>query len=328
MRYFVSFGILIGISFAVLGIGRYNIGYADILSALGHLVGFKSELGDRILFVILEVRLPRVILAIFVGAALGMVGASFQSIFRNPLASPDILGVSSGAGFGAALALLLGLNIYFLTLFAFVFGILTLILTFIIARDSNNRIMIILSGIIISALFQSLIALLKYIADPQDTLPAITYWLLGSLAVSDIWQLVFCCAGMSAGGIVLFIYRWKHNLLMLDDIEAKSLGLNIARIRIVLIFASTLMVSCAVSICGIIGWVGLIIPHIARIISSSNTAIVIPLSVFIGAIFMVAIDTIARSVSSEEIPISILSAIIGAGFFLSILYKSKGNIRL
>lgn len=328
MRYFLSFIILLGISFFVLGIGRYDISYSQIFRALLHILGMQSDIEDRILYIILEVRLPRVILAIFVGAALGMAGASFQSIFRNPLASPDILGVSSGAGFGAALALILGLNIYFLTLFAFVFGILTLILTFIVARDSSNRIMIILSGIIISALFQSLISLLKYIADPQDTLPTITYWLLGSLSVSNIWQLVFCCVGMSVGGIIIFIYRWKHNLLMLDDIEAKSLGLNIAKIRIVLIFASTLMVSCVVSICGIIGWVGLIIPHIARIISGSNTSIVIPFSLFIGAIFMVVIDTLSRSVSQQELPISILSAVIGALFFIIILYRSKGNIRL
>ena len=328
MRYLVSFGIMLGISFLVLGIGRYDISYADIFRSFWHLIGMKSNLDSQILYVILEVRLPRVILGIFVGASLGIAGASFQSIFKNPLASPDILGVSAGAGFGAALALLLGLNMYFLTLFAFVCGIITLILTFIVARDSSNRIMIILSGIIISALFQSLISLLKYIADPQDTLPTITYWLLGSLVVSNLWQLIFCCAGMSVGGIIIIIYRWKHNLLMLDDLEAKSLGLNIAKLRIILIFASTLMVSCVVSICGIIGWVGLIIPHIARIIAGSNTASVIPLSCFIGAIFMVIIDTFARSASVEEIPISILSAIIGAIFFVIILYRSKGNIKL
>lgn len=328
MRYLLSFLIMLGISFFVLGIGRYNISYGEILIALGHLVGIKSDLDSQILYIVLKVRLPRVILAVFVGAALGMAGASFQSIFRNPLASPDILGVSSGAGFGAALALLLGLNMYFLTLFAFAFGILTLVLTFIIARDANNRIMIILSGIIISALFQSLISLLKYIADPQDTLPAITYWLLGSLVVSNMWQLGLCCVGMTMGGIILFIYRWKHNLLMLDDLEAKSLGLNVTKIRIVLIFASTLMVSCVVSICGIIGWVGLIIPHITRIISGSNTSVVIPLSLFIGAIFMITIDTMARSISVEEIPISILNAIIGAVFFIIILYRSKGDIKL
>ncbi len=311
----------------MLGVGRYEISYNEILSTLFSF-GNNINIDDRVPYIILEVRLPRVILAIFVGATLGIAGASFQAIFRNPLASPEILGVASGAGFGAALALLLGLNIYFLTIFAFVFGILTLILTLIIARDMENRIMIILGGIIISALFQSLIALLKYIADPQDTLPAITYWLLGSLSVSDFGQLLFCCTGMLAGGIIIVLYKWKHNLLMLDDNEAKSLGLNITKLRILLIFASTLIVSCIVSICGIIGWVGLIIPHIARIISGSNTATVIPFSLFIGAIFMVIIDTLSRSLSAEELPISILSAIIGALFFIVILYRSKGIMKL
>ena len=329
MRYFVCFIILIVLSFWVLGIGRYALNHADILNILMVALGLQEgEIDPTLAYVIFDVRLPRVILAIFVGASLGIAGASFQAIFRNPLASPDILGVSSGTGFGAALALLLGFGLYALTLSAFLFGILTLVLTLFIARDSNNRMMIILGGIIISALFQAFISLLKYLADPQDTLPTITYWLLGSLSVHDSGQLFFCCLGMLLGGIVLFVYRWKHNLLMLDELEARSLGLNIARIRIVLIFASTLIVACVVSLCGIIGWVGLIIPHIARLLCSSNTASVFPLSVLIGAIFMLIIDTISRSLSAEEIPISILSAIVGAFFFLVILYRSKGVMKL
>ncbi|MDE5602981.1 MAG: iron ABC transporter permease [Helicobacter sp.] len=325
MRYLLLFGALVLVGFFVLGVGRYSIEYHQILEILLSLRRISDE---RMRYIILEVRLPRIILAIFVGASLGICGASFQSIFRNPLASPDILGVASGAGFGAALAILLGLNIYFLTLFAFVFGVLTLILVLLIVRDSNNRIMIILGGIIISALFQSFISLLKYIADPQDTLPAMTYWLLGSLNVSDFNQLIFCCLGMLVGGIILFMYRWKHNLLMLDEMEAKSLGLNIVGLRISLIFASTLMVSCVVSICGIIGWVGLIIPHIARIIGGSNMSSVMPLSLLIGAIFMLVIDTLSRTLSAEEIPISILSAVIGALFFIVILYRFKGVMKL
>ena len=327
MRYLVCLIILIALGFWVLGLGRYAISYAEIFAILLKTIQ-GDVLEDNLAYIILNVRLPRVILAIFVGASLGIAGASFQAIFRNPLASPDILGVASGAGFGAALALLLGLSTTLLTFFAFVFGILTLVLTLFVARDSSNRMMIILGGIIISALFQSLISLLKYLADPQDVMPTITYWLLGSLSVSDSTQLFFCCLGMFFGGIVLFVYRWKHNLLMLDEFEAKSLGLNIAKIRIVLIFASTLIVACVVSICGIIGWVGLIIPHIARILYGSNMASVMPLSLFVGAIFMLLIDTMSRSLSAEEIPISILSAIVGAFLFLAILYRSKGVVKL
>ncbi|TLE14968.1 iron ABC transporter permease [Helicobacter apodemus] len=326
MKYLLLLCVLALLSFFVLGVGRYPLEYRQILEVL--LSPWATTLDERLRYIILEVRLPRIVLAIFVGASLGICGASFQSIFRNPLASPDILGVASGAGFGAALAILLGLNIYFLTLFAFAFGILTLILVLLIVRDSNNRIMIILGGIIISALFQSFISLLKYIADPQDALPAMTYWLLGSLNVSDFHQLIFCCLGMLFGGIIIFVYRWKHNLLMLDDNEAKSLGLNIRSLRIGLIFASTLMVSCVVSICGIIGWVGLIIPHIARMIGGSNMSSVMSLSLVLGAIFMLVIDTLSRSLSSEEIPISILSAVIGALFFIVILYRFKGVMKL
>lgn len=193
--------------------------------------------------------------------ALGVCGASFQAIFKNPLASPDILGVTSGAAFGAILALWLGFNIYIITSFSFVFGILTLILTLIIAKGANNHIMIILSGIIVSALFQSFISLIKYLADPQDILPAITYWLLGSLQVSNINQMMICCMIIALGVYILFFYRWKHNILMLDN-EAKSLGLNVIALRIFLIIISTLMISCVVSLCGIISWIGLIIPHI------------------------------------------------------------------
>ncbi|WP_104721489.1 FecCD family ABC transporter permease [Helicobacter mesocricetorum] len=326
MKYLLLLCVLALLSFFVLGVGRYPLEYRQILEVL--FSPWATTLDERLRYIILEVRLPRIILAIFVGASLGICGASFQSIFRNPLASPDILGVASGAGFGAALAILLGLNIYFLTLFAFAFGILTLILVLLIVRDSNNRIMIILGGIIISALFQSFISLLKYIADPQDALPAMTYWLLGSLNVSDFHQLIFCCLGMLFGGIIIFVYRWKHNLLMLDDNEAKSLGLNIRSLRIGLIFASTLMVSCVVSICGIIGWVGLIIPHIARMIGGSNMSSVMSLSLVLGAIFMLVIDTLSRSLSSEEIPISILGAVIGALFFIVILYRFKGVMKL
>lgn len=306
------------LAFLILGIGRFELSYMQILDIL---LG-KAE--GREAFILLEVRLPRVILALIVGAGLGIAGASFQAIFRNPLASPDILGVASGAGFGAVLALLFGLNIYFLSFSSFIFGILSLLLVLFVARDSHNKIMIILSGIIISALFQSFISLLKYIADPQDTLPIITYWLLGSLQVGNLEQMIVCSAGIIIGAFVLYLYRWKHNLLMLDDIEAKSLGLNIARLRLILIFASTLIIACVVSMCGIIGWIGLVVPHIARMLTGFNASRVLGVSLFVGAVFMLIIDTLSRSLSQQEIPISILSAVVGAPFFIAILYKAKG----
>lgn len=328
LKYILGFLVLSLVCFYVAGIGRYEISYAEILKVFYFAITDQSLVDSKLEYILFEIRIPRIVLAIFVGASLGVSGASFQAIFRNPLASPDILGVASGSGFGAAFALLLGFNVYMLTLFAFVFGVLTLFLTLLVARDYSNRLMIVLGGIIITAFFQSLISLLKYIADPQDTLPTITYWLLGSLSVSDLGQLIFCCIGMTIGSVVIIVYRWKHNLLMLDDNEAKSLGLNIVRVRIILIFATTLIVSCVVSMCGIVGWVGLIIPHIARIIVGSNMSRVIPSSLAIGALFMVVIDTFSRSISSEEIPISILSAIIGSLVFMIILFRMKGEMKL
>ncbi|TKX28737.1 iron ABC transporter permease [Campylobacter sp. MIT 12-5580] len=322
------------LAFFILGFGRFDLSYAQIAALLSAKIIslFSSQSISEILgqdistqaFILLEIRLPRVILAIVVGAGLGIAGASFQAIFRNALASPDILGVASGAGFGAVLALLFGLNIYLLTFSSFAFGLLSLLFTIAIARGAHNKIMIILSGIIISALFQSFISLLKYLADPQDVLPAITYWLLGSLAVSDIHQMLFCCFGIILGCVLLYLYRWKHNVLLLEDMEARTLGLNVSLLRLTLIFASTLIIACIVSMCGVIGWIGLIIPHIARLIWGFNAARVLPYSLFVGAIFMLVIDTLSRSLSAAEIPISILSALVGAPFFIFILYKTKG----
>ena len=207
--------------------------------------------------------------------------------------------------------------------FGFVFGALSLFLVILIA-GSESRVMIILAGIVISAFFTALISLLKYIADPQDTLPAITYWLLGSLSVSNLGGLGVCVCGITLGSAVIFYHRWRHNILMLDDAEAKSLGVNIKVLRLILLAACTLIVACAVSFCGIIGWVGLVVPHIARLIVGANSARVIPFSIFVGAIFMIFIDTIARSISGAELPISVLSAIVGAPFFIFILRRAKG----
>lgn len=311
------FLLIISIIFA-LKIGRIDISYAEIFKIL-----FEMDMNSGNGFVIWQTRFFRIILAVFVGAGLASAGASFQALFKNPLASPDILGVASGAGFGAILALMIGANIYFILTFGFAFGILSLVLTILIA-GANNRVMIILSGIIVSAFFSALISFLKYIADPQDTLPAITYWLLGSLSVGDTSGLAACILGISAGMGVIFYHRWRHNILMLDDFEARSLGVNVAKMRIILICASTLIVACAVSFCGIIGWVGLIVPHIARLIVGANVAKVIPYSMLLGGIFMILTDTIARGATSAELPISVLSAMVGAPFFLFILKKYKG----
>ncbi|MCI5968296.1 FecCD family ABC transporter permease [Helicobacter sp.] len=326
MRYIVLLLILIVVCLYCLSLGRYSLSLEELYKILlmrFHLLEYDENLANAA-FIFFDIRLPRVILALFCGATLGIAGASFQAIFKNPLASPDILGVTSGSAFGAVLALLFGLGVFWVNSLAFLFGIISLTLTLFIARGASNYVMIVLAGIIVAALFQSFISLVKYLADPQDVLPVITYWLLGSLQVSDVAQIVFCCVITSVGILILLFFRWKHNLLMLEDLEAKSLGLNVTQLRIILIVVNTLIISSIVSLCGIISWVGLIIPHIARLIFGSDNAKILPTSVFIGAIFMLIIDTMSRNLFGQEIPISVLSAFIGASVFLFILYRFKG----
>ncbi|RDU61012.1 FecCD family ABC transporter permease [Helicobacter marmotae] len=306
-----------------LSLGRYFISMSDVMSTL---LGEGEDIHHNIIF---NFRLPRVILAIIVGAGLSLAGGAFQSLFRNPLASPDILGVTNAAGFGACLALLLGLDVAFIGIIGFAFGICSLIL--VVALGYNKLIpyettTMILSGIIISALFSSLLGILKYIADPQDTLPTITYWLLGSLDISLESHVAYSLLGIMLGSGIIFILSWKLNILSLQDDEAKSLGANLPLLRFSLIFASTLIVACSVSICGVIGWVGLLVPHIARLLVGNENSKLIPLSAFFGALFLMGIDTLSRTISSEQIPISILTSLVGAPIFIYILRKKVGRV--
>lgn len=296
---------------------------SPIVHSLSPYISQNNELISNIIF---EVRLPRIILSCFIGASLSACGVAFQSLFRNPLATPDILGVTSGASFGAVLALLLGINIWGVAFFGIFFGIFSLFLVILVGFDKNNphnTITMILSGIIISALFQSLISIVKYIADPQDVLPTITYWLLGSLDSSFSIYFFVGIFSLSVGTLCLFCLRWKLNLLALEDDEAKTLGINLSLIRIFVILCVTIITACSVSLCGIIGWIGLLIPHVARLIVGSENSRLLPLSLLMGAIFLMLCDTLARSISANQIPISILTALIGAPFFIYILRKYK-----
>ncbi|TLD97707.1 iron ABC transporter permease [Helicobacter jaachi] len=318
--YILGIAAIIVCACVCLTLGRYALPLSDVIAVI---CGNGDETQRNIIFTF---RLPRIILAIIVGAGLSAAGAAFQSLFRNPLATPDILGVTNGASFGAVLGLLLGLNISYIGIAGFVFGILSLMLVLLVGYNRNNPYemsSMILSGIIISALFQSLIGIVKYVADPQDTLPTITYWLLGSLDISLDIHVFYSLCGIVLGSGIIFILRWKLNLLMLQDDEAKSLGVNLTLLRLIVIFASTMIVACAVSVCGVIGWVGLLVPHIARLLIGNNNTTLIPLSLFIGALFLMIIDTLSRTLSSEQIPISILTSLIGTPFFIYILRKSK-----
>lgn len=214
----------------------------------------------------------------------------------------------------------------YISIAGFIFGILSLALVACIGYNKNapsQTTTMILSGIIVGALFQSLIGIVKYIADPQDTLPTITYWLLGSLDVALESYVIFNLIGIIFGIVIIFILRWKLNLLMLEDDEAKSLGVNLTLLRAYIIISSTMIVACSISMCGVIGWVGLLVPHIARLLIGNENSKLIPLSMFIGALFLMLIDTLSRTLSSEQIPISILTSLVGAPFFIYILRKNQ-----
>ena len=308
-----------------LGIGRYSLSPLQILQSFGDaLMGKAGDVMAKT--VIFKVRLPRIILALAAGAGLACSGAAFQGLFSNPLATPDTLGVASGASFGAVLAMMFHWNLIGIQLLALVFGLISCFLTYQISRikGKSSIIMIILSGMVISSLFQALVSIVKYMADPEDELPSITYWLMGSMSTVTYKSLIFGLPFIITGAAVIWALKWRLNILSLNEDEAKSMGLNIKVLRLFIIVASSLITASVISMCGQIGWVGLLIPHISRMLLGSNNKTVVPLSISFGAVFMVIIDTFARSASSAEIPISILTAIIGAPVFISLLRKTGG----
>ena len=246
-------------------------------------------------------------------------------MFSNPLATPDTLGVASGASFGAAIAILFGLSLPGIQLIAFLFGMAAILLTGLSGRKrGSGRSSMILAGIMIGSLFSSLVSLVKYLADTESQLPAITYWLMGSLSASGYESLAFGAPVILAGLLLIFLLRWRLNLLPLSEDEAKTLGTNIKLLRGVSMVCAAAMTASSVAMCGQVGWVGLLVPHICRMCFGNNHNHLIPASVSVGAAFMMAVDTVARTLTAAEIPVSILTAIIGAPFFIILLRKSGG----
>lgn len=309
-----------------MGIGRYNISLVDIINTLLPKSLVSADVDPNVRTVIYNIRLPRVLLAALAGSGLAVSGAAFQSLFSNPLATPDTLGVATGASFGAALGIILGFGAIGIQLSAFIIGIACVGLVYFISKVKGERpmVMIILAGMVISSLFQAMVSLIKYLADPQDTLPQITFWLMGSLAGVGFDELMIGGPFIVIGIIVIFLLRWKMNMLSLHEDESKSLGVNLKVVRLLTIMSAALITASVVSICGNVGWVGLLIPHISRMIFGNNNKSIIPACIGFGAIFMIVIDTIARSAISSEIPISILTAVVGAPFFIILLRKTGG----
>jgi iron complex transport system permease protein len=275
--------------------------------------------------VLFNVRLPRILAALLVGAALSISGASFQGIFRNPLVSPYILGVGSGAGFGACLAILLWNNYLIIQLMAFAFGLLAMFIAISMGKVSKGTgtLVFVLSGIIVSSIFTALTSLAKYVADPYDQLPAIVFWLMGSLATVRYGDLLYILLPIFIGTLVLFLFRWRINILSLGDEEAKALGMDVEKMRLVIIVCATLVTSAAVSISGVIGWVGLVVPHISRMIVGPNYSRLLPMSMVIGASFMLVVDDLSRTIVATEIPLGILTSLVGAPVFAYLIKKGR-----
>ncbi|MEH6992939.1 iron ABC transporter permease [Neobacillus drentensis] len=308
---------------AAICIGRYTIAPQDVLHALINPDSFSNQ---TIPVVVQEVRIPRVLLALVVGAGIAVSGAALQATFGNPLVSEHILGVSSGASFGAALGIItIGTTLGSQAL-AVLFAFIAMYLTYIIAkrRGRITVLMLVLSGIITSAVFESGVALIKYFADPKNELPAITFWLMGSLAGPSKETIIRTMPSILISIFVIYKYRWQLNLLSLDDEEATSLGVNVKRARIIIIFFTTVIVAAIVSIAGIISFVGLIVPHFTRMIVGTDNKHLVPASMIMGGVFMLITDTLARSLTGSEIPLSIISSLLGVPFFIYLLRRTGG----
>lgn len=319
--------LLIGLVLVSLTVGKYPVSLAQLAQVLwAKLIGATHDVPPIIDTVVFQIRLPRVIAAVLVGAALAASGATYQGMFRNPLVSPDILGVSAGAGLGAALGIFLSLPVIFIQLLAFTFGLGAVFLVYMLSRVVRGHdplLVLVLAGVVMGALAGSCISLLKYLADPYDQLPAITFWLLGSLAAINSDEIKSILPLIVIGLLPMYLLRWPMNVLSLGDEEARALGVDAVKLRVTFIFAATLITAVAVSISGVIGWVGLIIPHIARMIVGPDYSRLLPASMLLGAGYLLAVDDLARSLTALEIPLGILTAFLGAPFFLWLLARTR-----
>lgn len=317
------------IFFASLLIGRYPVSLITVFQVLlSKIFPIEPTWVPTAETVIFQVRLPRAIIALAVGSSLAISGSSFQGMFQNPLVSSQILGVSAGAGFGAALAIIIGGNGLVVQLFAFCGGILAVFLAYMISRihKTTPTLMLVLAGFIVGALFSALISLLEYIADPYDQLPAIVFWLMGSLSTSSLKDLVYAIPPIAFGTVGLLLVRWRINILSMGDEQARSLGVNTEPLKLFIIFCCTIITAASVCVSGIIGWIGLVIPHIARMIVGPNHKVLLPASISLGASYLLVIDNIARTITTAEIPLSILTAIVGAPFFAYLLRRTRGGM--
>ena len=316
--------VLVIFALYALCIGQYSISFEDLIRALT-----GKQPPANVITVLFKIRLPRILVSIGAGAGLSAAGAAFQSMFANPLATPDTLGTSNGASFGAALAILLGLGTFGIQLSALLAGLLAIALVFVVSGASKKNVSIltvVLSGMVISSLFSALVSFVKFVADPNDVLPVITYWLMGSFSSINLKSLYTGLPLILIGTVILYLIRYRMNVLSLSKEESISLGVNLPLIRTVIIISSALVTASVTAMCGVISWVGLLIPHIARMLVGNDNSRVIPCSIVCGSLFLLVIDTLARTIAISEIPVSILTSMIGAPVFIALLKKTGGDL--
>lgn len=318
--------------FGSFTLGHYPVPLGEVLGIIWHKIvgvfGISTEefWTAQMETAVWNIRLPRVVLSVLVGACLAAAGASYQGVFQNPMASPDILGASAGAGFGAALAILVGLSSVGITISAFVMSLVTVALVFTVSRHAKgDRVLgLVLAGIMVSSLFQSGTSFIKLVADPNNKLPQITYWLMGSLSGAKWRDIGFVLIPMLAGLVPLLLLRWQLNVITMGDDEARAMGVNAPRVRLWIVICSTLVTASAVSVSGMIGWVGLVIPHMMRRLVGSDYRFLMPASMLGGGVFLLIVDNVSRNATTAGIPIGILTAFIGAPFFLWLI-MGKGD---
>lgn len=330
IRYLLLVILFVACFFGSFLLGKYTIDPVTVVKVLlSKVIDIPCDWPDQAETVLFNVRMPRVLMGAVIGGGLACAGAAYQGIFQNPMVSPDILGASNGSAFGAALGLFFTLGYSGVSLSAFFFGLLAVSLVFLVSQriKLNITLGLILTGIMVGSIFNAGVSFIKLVADPTDTLPAITYWLMGSLASIRVRDACFAGPLIIAGIIPIMLCRWQLNVLTMGDDEARTLGVNANLIRTVIIISSTLITAAAVSVSGLIGWVGLVIPHFARMIMGDDYRVMLPAAALLGASFMVAVDNLARMLATHEIPIGILTAFVGAPFFLYLILREGSRQR-
>ena len=318
--------ILVCAALAILA-GRYGVSPRQMVGAISARMGggiYPDRKADSVVF---NLRLPRITVAVLIGSGMAVSGAAFQSLFSNPLATPDTLGVASGTCVGAVVALLLGWGMSGVQLTALVAGLVTVAITTAVARrrdGGTDVVTLVLAGVIVSAMADAVLSMLKLTADPTSKLPEITYWLMGSLAGASWSQIALAAPFIVIGSGGIVVLRWRLNVLALSEDEARAAGVDVRSLRITLIVCATVVTASVISLCGQVGWIGLIVPHAARMLTGSDNRYLIPVCLLLGASVMILIDTVARTITASEVPVSVVTAIVGAPFFITLLRRTGG----